>query len=393
MPTARGWGLLIATLASYVASWWLGFPELSTVGTAGLLALVAARGVLRASTLEVEREVAPVRVVRGDPAVAVLTARNRGRFRSRSVVAADRVGAESTIVELPSLGRGRSHTAGYLLPTRRRGEIPVGPLRITATDPFGLFRITRSYGTPVILLVHPRTVELDQVPSGRAASVEGPTSRNASAGTVTFQGLREYVFGDDLRHVHWRTTARTNTLMVRELLDASLPRTTVLLDTRLAAYPGDDEFEIAIDVAASVASAAARSGFPTTVLDPLGQIHAADGGREGVAGLLQRLALVVPVEQRRPASRAAGRAEPTLADAIAAARPGPSGGSLVVVTGGAVTAELGQLGAARHRFDTAILIRVGSGLPALPASLPVRVIDADDLATLASAWRDRGRGR
>jgi uncharacterized protein (DUF58 family) len=378
VPTARGWGLAAGTVLGFVAGWWLGYPELSTVASAGLAALVLGRILLlRKVSLDVSRDVAPVRVTRGDPAVGVVSATNTGRWRSRPVRAADRIDGEPVTVDLPRLAPHAAHTASYLLPTRRRGEVGVGPLQITASDPFGLFRVVRSYGGARTLLVAPRTVALDPLPSGNAANVEGPASQTAPSGTVTFHALREYVFGDDLRHIHWRTTARTNTLMVRQLVDSSLPRTTVLLDTRERAYPGEEEFELAVDIAASVALAAARAGFPVTVVDPVRQVFAADGGRADAGGLLERLALVTRT----------GSGD--LAATAGALRPGPGGGSLTVVTSGIGAAELDEVAAARGRFDRVVLVRTGVGLAALPETLAGNGIDAADLAGFAAAWRAR----
>ncbi|OLT25824.1 hypothetical protein BJF79_43970 [Actinomadura sp. CNU-125] len=67
------------------------------------------------------------------------------------------------------------------------------------------------------------------------------------------------MIGDELRHVHWKSSARTGTLMVRQLVDASLPTTTVVLEARPERWPEPDDFELAVDVAASVAACARRA--------------------------------------------------------------------------------------------------------------------------------------
>ncbi|MEO3869282.1 DUF58 domain-containing protein [Nonomuraea sp. B12E4] len=230
------------------------------LATGGLLALAAALAwTAPKPRLDVHREVTPLKVPRGDAAVAVLNVSNLGRRGLSGLRAQDRIGTSEHTVDLPRLPRGAVRTVSYPLLTARRGEIPVGPLRLVRADPFGLTRQVREYGLPATLLVRPRTVPLPVPPSGRAHHLEGPTSDNAPSGTVTFHTLREYVVGDDLRHVHWRSSARTGTLMVRQLIDASLPTTTVVLDTRGLTEP-------AVDAAASVAVAAARAGFPVRVL-------------------------------------------------------------------------------------------------------------------------------
>ncbi|GIH18855.1 hypothetical protein Raf01_70270 [Rugosimonospora africana] len=364
------------TVLCFVGAWFLGYAELAVLGTGCLAALVLGRLVLlRRTPLRVHREVAPTRVTRGEEALGVVTVGNLGRRVTRPLVATDRCGDSDVSVEIPRLRPGTSNTTTYFLPTSRRGEIPVGPLRLSATDPLGLFRRVHAYGDPATLLVHPRTVAIGALPSGRAANVDGPTSDTAPSGTVTFHALREYVFGDDLRHIHWRTSARTGRLMVRHLVDSSLPRTIVLLDNREASYVDSEGFEVAVDVAASILLAAARSGFPIAVLTADGPYFTAEGGRAETGTLLRQLALV----------RAAGPAD--LAAVIGAVRPGQSGGSLSMVTGTAGAEEIDRLSGVRAHFDRTVLVRTGTGLPPLPAGLPVTAIDAADLTAFAAGWR------
>jgi uncharacterized protein (DUF58 family) len=365
----------------YLASWRLGYVEFAVLGTACLTALVLGRLLLLYRVpLRVHREVAPSRCSRGDDALGVVTIGNLGRFPTHRLAATDWCGGPLT-VRIPRLGPGASYRASYFLPTNRRGETPVGPLKLSAVDPLGLFRRVRAYGQPATLLVHPRTVPLAILPSGRTSNVDGPTSDTAPSGTVTFHALREYAFGDDLRHIHWRTSARTGTLMVRHLVDSSLPRTTVLLDNRAESYADDEQFEVAVDITASLALAAARAGFPIAIVTADGPYFTADGGRaeaggRGEAGaLLKQLALV---QAGPPAS---------LALLVESMRPGRSGGSLSVVTGRADPAELERLASVRARFDRTVLVRTGTDLPPLPAGLPVTAIEAPDLDGFAAAWR------
>jgi uncharacterized protein (DUF58 family) len=364
------------TVACFLVAWLLGYVEFAVFGTAGLSALVIGRmALVRRVPLRVHREIAPARVTRGERALGVVTVGNLGRFGTRRLLATDLCGDTPLVIEIPRLRPGASHTASYYLPTNRRGEIPVGPLRLAALDSLGLFRRVHAYGQTTTLLVHPRTTTLGALPSGNVANVEGPTSDTAPSGTVTFHALREYAFGDDLRHIHWRTSARTGTLMVRHLVDSSLPRTTVLLDNRAGSYPDDERFELAVDIAASVALAAARSGFPIVIVTAEGPYFSADGGRAEAGALLKRLALV---DSAGPAS---------LASTIQTLRPGRAGGSLSVVTGAAEPGELDRLAAVRAHFDRTVLVRAGDQLPALPAGLPVTSIDAVDLAGFAAGWR------
>lgn len=359
MLTPLGWGTLAGSLLLYVAGFALGYQEPVVLATGGLLALAAALAwTAPKPKLEVRREVTPLKVPRGDAAVAVLQVTNHGRWALSGLRARDRFGATEHTVDLPRLPRGTLKMVSYPLPTDARGEIPVGPLLLVRADPLGLTRRVREYGEAVTLLVRPRTVALPVAPSGRAHHLEGPTSDNAPSGTVTFHTLREYVVGDDLRHVHWKSSARTGTLMVRQLIDASLPTTTVVLDTRELA-------ELAVDAAASVAVAAARAGFPVRLLTGDGPLAETKADADVI---LDRLALVRSGD--RPVTEAVRMAK--------------GGGALVLVT--ADPGEAGRIAGVRKRFDRVICVFVGDQPVSAPGvtMAPVTALDA-----LPVAWSSR----
>ncbi|MFA1538989.1 DUF58 domain-containing protein [Actinomadura monticuli] len=376
MLTPLGWGTAAVSAPLYAAAWWLGYPEPAVLAVAGLAAVAGALlWTLPRPRLDVRREIAPTKVERGEPAVAVLHVANEGRA-VRGLSARDAAGATDVAVDIPRLRSGGGRTVTYRLPTARRGEIPVGPLRLVRADPLGLARRVREYGAPRVLLVRPRTVPLPVLPSGRAHHLEGPTSDRSPAGTATFHALREYVVGDEMRHIHWKSSARTGTLMVRRLVDASLPTTTVVLEARAAAWPEPDDFELAVDAAASAAAGAASAGFPVRVLTGAGPLAGTRGGPGDLEVLLDALTSVGTDEGARSA-----------VDAVRGVR---AGGSLVVVTGG--DAEMGRIAAVRSRFDRVVVLRVRPAGP-VPAPPGVHLIDVADLDGLAESWRRLGSAR
>ena len=141
MPTRRGLAVALAGLACLAAGWVLGYPELAVLGCAGLLAVAAAvPTVLRRPHVELSRDVYPVRVSRGQPAVCALSVRNAARWYLPRVVVEDRMGERTTPIELPPLRPGGTAMLSYRLETHRRGVFDVGPLRWHRYDPLALAR-------------------------------------------------------------------------------------------------------------------------------------------------------------------------------------------------------------------------------------------------------------
>jgi uncharacterized protein (DUF58 family) len=353
----------------------LDYPELLLPGLTGLLALLAAAGWMRARPdVKVNRVVSPVRVAPGEAARGTLTVLNVGPRRSPPILASERVGDARVPIALPSLARLGSHTASYLLPTSRRGVYPVGPLTIGHSDPLQLMSVRRGYLTSTTLVVHPTVHTVAPLPTGRARDMDGATSSTAPQGGVAFHSLREYTSGDDLRLVHWPSTARTGTLMVRHNVVPNEPRLLVVLDTSAGAYTGDS-FEDAARVAASLCMAGYRHGFPVELRTTAGEGARAQRGLAGPEGVLDALAAATPAAT-----------DPGLT-ALLRLLPRQDGVALGVVTGQPEAAALATVAAAEPRFVMTSLVQVGDRWGRPPAAL--RGVLAVNVATsldFASAW-------
>ncbi|MBM0235445.1 DUF58 domain-containing protein, partial [Micromonospora sp. STR1_7] len=282
--TARGVGLLVAAVVLLGVGFRFAYPELTLIGAAagaavGYAALVAAWR----PRLTVTRRAEPDRVARGEPASMTLTVRNTGRLRSANLLAEDRCGERTVPVPLLRVRPGRDTEVRYEVPTHRRGVVPVGPLRVTRRDPLGLVALARPYGATAPVWVHPRVHPLTAVPTGAGRSLDGRVD-GVPHGSITFDSLREYVVGDELRRVHWRTSARVGELMVRENVDTSLPRLVVLLDNRAVAHPQRvngvaESFESACEAAASVVTAAHGADLPVLLLLVAGEPASSERGQ------------------------------------------------------------------------------------------------------------------
>jgi uncharacterized protein (DUF58 family) len=385
--TGRGIGLLVAGPLLLGGGYTFGYPELTVLGCAAVLAvlLAVAHAALRPS-LGVTRRADPDRVMRGEDSQMTLTVRNANRRLSATLIAYDRCGPATVPVPVLRLPPGQDTTTGYPVPTDRRGIVTVGPLRIVRRDALGLVTLARSQGGSSRVWVYPKVHPLTAVPVGIVRSLDGRVDR-VPHGTITFDTLRAYVVGDELRHVHWRTTARVGELMVREHLDTSLPRLVVLLDDRAGAHPGAaggtaDSFEAACEAAASIVLAAQREELPLALLTVGGGTAGGDGRR--VTGARPYLDLLAEATLR-PAPGGPGTGD-DLDRAVSRLRHHRPGDTLVFLTGPGTAADLGQLGSLRGAYPT-IVVGALAGTETAPSTMEgMVVLSAADGADFASEW-------
>lgn len=371
MPTRSGVVLLITGVACLAGGFLLGYPQLDVLGCAALLATAIAVAVVAwHPSLELSRDLHPAHVTRGEPAVCVLTARNAGRLPLPRTTVHDRLGDRRIPIEVPFLRAGAHTTVTYRLDTTRRGIFDAGPLQWERRDALGLASVRRPAGDKRRVHVHPATHPMAIVPSGRARNPEGPADTIVASGAA-FHRLREYVSGDDLRQVHWRSSARTGTLMVRENLDTSLPATTVLLDTARAAYDDAASFEEAVEVAASALIAAVRLGFPARCV--AGDVTIRGDARD----ILDHLAGLALGD---------GPRLPRLVDALPRRR---TGAALIAVTGradGAGVAALRRVAARHDRTALIVLCAGGAPEPAPMSDGGVSLISGTRAADACTRW-------
>jgi uncharacterized protein (DUF58 family) len=379
--TARGIGLLMAGPILLTVGFAFGYPELTVLGCAAVLAplLAVVYAALRPA-LSVTRRAEPDRVMRGEDSQLTLTVRNANRVRAATLIAYDRCGPATVPVPVLQLRPGQDTVTAYPVPTNRRGIVPIGPLRIVRRDPFGLVTMARSHGDVAKVWVYPKVHLLSAVPVGVVRSLDGRVDR-VPHGTITFDTLREYVVGDELRHVHWRTTARVGELMVREHLDTSLPRLVILLDDRSAAHPGGadgtaDSFEAACEVAASIVMAAQREELPLALQTVSGATVGGDGRR--IAAVRTYLDLLAEARLRDDGD--------DLAQATSRLRHRRPGDTLVYVTGPGRAGDLGQVGSLRGAYPTIVVGTLGGTGSGPSPTEGMVVLAAADGADFASEW-------
>jgi uncharacterized protein (DUF58 family) len=295
MLTRSGLGAVLTALVLAGLGWWWGYEELIVaavvIGGVMLTATWVSQRPLRAT---VTRRVVAARVARGDPIRIVYRLHNTTRFRSGRATIIDRCDDAETRVAIGSVHAHSATVVENSIPTRRRGVFEVGPLDIERIDPFWLTIGTRRTSQTSAVLIHPKVYDLIG-PQGAVRTVESESIlRRATADPMSgFVSMREYVPGDDPRMIHWPTSARTGTLMVREHVEVRRPQFTVVLDTAMSVGTAED-FEELVDVAASLAIHAIRTGLDV-VVRTTDRTHA--GRPIPIAAESMVLDLLTPVQQ------------------------------------------------------------------------------------------------
>lgn len=321
MLTRQGFAAVVAGVAAIAVGRIFAVIELFVIGTAFLAAAVVAVVLvrLRRPRVAAVRWVHPSVLVAGDTGRVDIHLRHLGRVRSTPfelVEKVQRAGSGAHVARLPisPLAVGSSSSTGYQLPTAVRGIVELGPLRVEVRDPLGIARLSQEIVGVDEVTVAPRAhlLEIPQLGQGLLGTHLLEKARRLGPGD--FHGLREYVDGDEPRSIHWKASARSDDLLVKEHTVEGLRRCTVVLDAAASAYRDAAGFERAIVAAASLVHSAERGGL-TTRFVTAGGIDLR--GPEVVVNTLRLLARL------RPSESPPGRLD---------REPGEGLGLLIVVT-------------------------------------------------------------
>ncbi len=349
--TARGWVLLGIGIVSVVAARLFAVPEVAVLGATAITLVVAAgvyQVIVRPAS-RVSRELHPPRVYAGAASRIDLQVDNRGRRTTPVLGLRDPVsGTRGANLLVQPLRPGSSTRAAYQLPTSRRGVLTVGPLDVSVTDPFGLTSRSNQAVEAVHLTVFPHIDRIAPVPLASGHDpMSGADHPNALGRTgEDFYALRPYVVGDDLRRVHWRSSARTDDLLVRQ---DELPwhgRTTVLIDVRRRSHT-ESSFEAAVSAAASIV-------MSSTQRDDLVRLATTDGWESTTSsGLAHADHILEHLANLEPTTDAA------LGDAIDRIARSSSGGALVLLAAELASADREPVVGLRRRFGSFHLVTFG----------------------------------
>jgi uncharacterized protein (DUF58 family) len=383
--TLRGRAFVAAGVTALVCAIALGQTTLVRVGVLVLVLPLAAAYFVgrRRHDLSATRVLHPRLVAAGQTTRVDLEVSNAGGTASGALLVEDQVpyalGARPRFV-LQGLGREWRRTVHYQVRSDVRGQYTVGPLTVRNGDPFGLLEVRRVVPGAATLTVTPRTVALPRTPLTGGWSGSGEhRPQSFASGSAEDVSVREYRRGDELRRVHWRSSARRGELMVRREEQPWEARATVLLDNRTLTHRGQglgSSFEVAVSVAASVAVHLDAHGF--TVRFATADGWATEAG-ESAAEVLERLAVI--------------RTEPISTIDTHWHTETSGGGLMVAVLGRVDDGDVGTLRRLRHHADTALAmvldVEQWLGLPADPGRNVAAPASTAGWRTVAIGPRDR----
>src|SRR6478735_7978984 len=268
--TVRGRAFLAAGATAFLCALFLGHDELVRVGALLLLLPLATAWFLGRSRyrLGLVRSLTPAQVGAGQQARVTLDLTNDGRMPTGLLLLEDQIpyvlGTRPRFV-VDRMGPKWKRSVGYLVRSDVRGKFDVGPMKVRLSDPFGLVELERTFQTRSTLVVTPRVVPLPAIPLSGVWTGSGDNRPRAFAsGSAEDVTVREYRRGDDLRRVHWRSSAHAGELMVRREEQPWQSRATIFLDNRAHVHRGaglTSSLEYAVVATASIALHLAQRGF------------------------------------------------------------------------------------------------------------------------------------
>jgi uncharacterized protein (DUF58 family) len=380
--TTRGRAFIAAGAAAAVFGLALGQRTLLSIG--GLLVILPLLSLLAAGRsryrIRCAREITPARVPAGQAASVAITLHNISRLPTGLLLAEDTVpytlGARPRFI-LDRIEAGGNRALSYPLQSDHRGKFPIGPLHVHVADTFGLVRVGAQAADAGTLVVTPAITALPRTALAGTWLGEGGTRASTAAAAGEDDVVpRAYRDGDELRRVHWRSTARHGELMVRREEQHWRNRAVLFLDTRATGHAGrgpSSSFEYAVSAAASIGVHLAREGIDGELITDTG-VPTAPGSFEDV--LLETLAVITP---SRSLDLSAGLAQ----------IPRGNSGLLVAIVGHLPPDQARQLAAARHGGGPAmvLLLAVSTWLADRPRDEAVTQAQTAAGILTAAGWR------
>ena len=302
--TVRGRCFLAAGAAAIICGVQIGERDFVRIGLLAALVPLLAWLVLRRTEREVwmRRNISDLQVEAGEIAQVEIQVGNPGRRTGMLLMEEElppALGEHQRFVVAP-LAAGAQTTLRYPVKTEYRGRYPLGPMHVRVADPMGMVDLDQTLPTTASILVTPRTEPLPQIPlTGRWAGAGDNRTRDLLGGGSPDVTIREYRLGDDLRRIHWPSSARVDELMVRREEQQWQSRCTMLIDNRRSSHRGygvNSSMETAVRAAASIMRNLVALDFEVRLVSATGR-SSSHGWHQGARGAtlpeqLERLALM-----------------------------------------------------------------------------------------------------
>jgi uncharacterized protein (DUF58 family) len=264
--TARGRAVLALGILCWIAAIFFGSPALYPVAAGLVLVVPLAVAWVRITLRQprASRRWPHENLLERDDVTIELVLEREPGLPLPNVVAREQVGRlGERDVDLQARGRGR-YAGSYRLREVPRGRHRFAPVRLSIADPFGLAETGLVLEEQQALVVYPRLVEIERLFfDGGAGPEHGRRLLLRRPVGFELHSVRDYQQGESLRRVHWPSTARRGSLMVKELEDSPRDEVAVLLDGDPAAVAGsspDSSFDVAVRVVGSILLAQVKRG-------------------------------------------------------------------------------------------------------------------------------------
>jgi uncharacterized protein (DUF58 family) len=256
-----GWLLAAVLLAGVATGLGMGWVEAWVAAAiAAILLLASIPFLFGGHDYKVELTLDRDRVVAGSAVGGRLSIRNQSARISLPGLIDVPVGEGLVEAHVPLLLGGASHSEEITIGARKRGVIDVGPMTIARGDPVGILRREVAWPQVERIYVHPVTVPIPSTSAGLIKDLEGTPTRDIVDTDLSFHAIRQYAPGDSQRHIHWKSTAKTGILMVRQYEETRRASLAIILDLNSDEYASEDEFEMAVSAAASISVQGVRDG-------------------------------------------------------------------------------------------------------------------------------------
>jgi len=267
--TPIGWqSLALAAVGVPMGLIW-GWPEFLIIGLASsLLTLAAIPFLFGGRSYAVNFHLPDDRIVAGNETIAQVEIQNNSNHLELPGQLEVPIGGSVTEIRIPLMRPAQIVEIAVPIPAQRRGVLDVGPISTIRTDLVGVLRRELRWAEVKKLFVHPQTVAIRSTTQGIIRDLEGSPTTNLVDSDMSFHAIREYQPGDGQRHIHWKSTAKTGKLMVRQFEESRRSRMALILASHQNEYNASDldEFELAVSTLGSIGTRAIQDGREVSVI-------------------------------------------------------------------------------------------------------------------------------